>query len=634
MDSRSAAWSIGLAAAIAGFAVYTSQRKEQSSISTDIDVLANGEKAYDYVIVGGGTAGCVLARRLSEDLSVTVLLIEAGGSDEAPEVKIPVSYGKTFKSKRDWEFYTEPELTSGNRKHLWPRGKMMGGCSSNNAMMYHRGPASDFDQWAEMTDDPAWSFERVLPYFKRSEGFFPPNYPPMAKASPDSGMHGYKGPWKVSYSYLHPICEGFVKACQTAGLRLNNDFNGRYGTLGVGRIQTFIDQEAVRSNTSRAYLGHKAIQNRKNLTVITNVIVSKILLAKLGGEPKAVGVQCLRASQDPVTILAKHEVILCAGAIQSPQLLMLSGIGPKDKLEKHGIQTQCHLSGVGENLYDHLGINVIFRTQPGIATLDMMESPFKLPGLLYNYYRNRTGPLTSNIGECAAFLRLEDMDQSSASALLSHPSYVELASSRNSPHLEIISCPLYTRNHLGLDAFPNLARRRYVTFPILLLNPRSTGRMELRSSNIQDKPVIYANYLSSEQDVQTIVEGIKWVRYMVKEDKQFESQYLDGEELPGPNVIDDSALETYCREQCATYYHPVGTCKMGKTDDPTSVVDSQLRVIGVDRLRVVDASIFPKITAGHTCAPTIMIAERAADLILAARNSRMSSHLDYSYVLP
>lgn len=517
---------------------------------------------FDYVIIGAGSAGCVLANRLSEDPSVRVLLLEAGGPDRKQEIHIPAAFAKLFKTPYDWAYETEPQPHLGNRRLFWPRGKMLGGSSSMNAMMYIRGHRADYDGWRDQGNQ-GWGFAEVLPYFKKSEH----------EERGASEYHGVDGPLNVAdLRTVNPLTRAFLEASAEIGLPRTDDFNG---PQQEGMSLTQVNQkQGKRHSAATAYL--KPALNRPNLKVITQAQATRILFEG----KRAVGVayqQDGKAEQARAT----REVILAGGAINSPQLLLLSGIGPAEQLISLGIQVVHHLPGVGQNLHDHLlAISAFHCTQP--VTLASAE---KLSHIL-SFLLLKNGPLTSNVGEAAGFLKTRP--------------------TLPAPDLEMIFAPVYFIEH----GFGNPPGHGF-SIGAILIQPESRGQITLRSPDPLAPPAIQPNYLSTPADVKTLVEGMKLAR-RIAQASAF-APYRGEEVMPGPNAQTDEAIAEQIRQHAETLYHPVGTCKMGS--DPLAVVDGELRVRGVEGLRVVDASVMPTIPRGHTNAPTIMIAEKAADLI-------------------
>ncbi len=524
---------------------------------------------YDYIIVGAGSAGCVLANRLSEDPNVKVLLLEAGGPDTAKEIHMPVAFSKLFKGRCDWAYYTEPEPQLENRSLYWPRGKMLGGCSSINAMIYIRGHRSDYDRWRDM-GNPGWGYSEALEYFKKSED----------QEKGPSQYHGAGGPLRVSnLRSPNVLSQAFVESAEKAGFARNPDFNGA-SQEGFGLYQV-TQRDGQRHSTAAAFLN--PAKRRPNLTVRTDVQVFDILF-----EGKRAALVSFQHGSGSAQERAEREIILCAGAIGSPQLLMLSGIGPADHLRTLDIPVLCDLPGVGANLQDHPAVAVAFECNQAVS----LAGAETLSNLL-RYMSFKTGPLTSNVGEGGGF--------------------VKTSPSLDAPDLQYHFAPGYFIEH----GFQQIKEHAF-TFGPTLVHPQSHGRLALRSSNPLDAPLIRANYLADARDMQRMLDGVKLARSLAATGPL--AKYAKRELLPGPAAKDDTALRTHIAKYAETLYHPVGTCKMG--NDAGAVVDSELRVRGVEGLRVVDASVMPAIPGGNTNAPTIMIAEKAADLIKAGAGIR------------
>jgi choline dehydrogenase len=533
-------------------------------------------KSYDYIIVGAGSAGCVLANRLTEDSSVKVLLLEAGSPDKKQEIHIPAAFAKLFKTPLDWNYETEPEPQLSNRKLYWPRGKMLGGSSSLNAMIYMRGAVSDYDGWQRLGNE-GWSFNDLEPYFKKAEH----------QERGASNYHGTNGPLNVAdLRSPNPLSQAFVEAGQTLGLKRNDDFNGETQE-GVGLYQV-TQKNGQRHSTAAAYL--KPVLSRPNLTVITQAHVTKIDIEK----PNAVGVTYLRNGVLE-QVRADREIILSGGAVNSPQLLMLSGIGPAEELKTLGIPVVFDLPGVGKNLQDHLQAGVIYACKQPI-TLETAQSI----GNVFKYLTRKQGPLTSNVAEAGGFVKTR----------------ADLAA----PDIQFHFAPAYFLRH----GFDNPKKGYGFSIGATVLHPQSRGEITLRSSDPFAHPVIRANYFSDYADLQTFVRGLEFV-LDISQSKPFD--VYRGEEMwPMKNTHSAKAMrgnpklsQEHLRAIAETIYHPVGTCKMGQ--DEFAVVDAQLRVQGIKGLRVVDASIIPTITSGNTNAPTIMIAEKAAELIQGKSSS-------------
>jgi choline dehydrogenase len=519
---------------------------------------------FDYVIVGAGTAGCVLANRLTESQGSRVLLLEAGPPDTKLEIRIPAAFSKLFKTAIDWGYETIPQLELAGRKLYWPRGKMLGGTSSMNAQMHVRGNRADYDGWAAI-GNTGWSYDDVLPYFRKSE---------HNERGP-SPYRGTGGPLNVArLRDPNPATLAFLEAARQAGLERTDDIHGPRQD-GVDYTQV-TQRRGRRWSAADAYL--RPAMRRPNLTVVTRAHATRVIFDGL----KAVGVEYVLGGRTEMA-RAGREVILAGGAINSPQLLMLSGVGPAAHLREHGVSVVLNLPGVGQHLQDHLASGVIvFARQP--TTLVAAES---LPNLL-RFLLRRRGMLTSNVGEACGFTRSSpDLD---------------------APDLELVFAPVPFIEH-GLVKPPGHG----ITIGAVLLQPKSKGSITLRSANPLEAPSIDPRYLSDpeRQDVRLLVAGTRLAHRVMRSPAL--APFAGEPMLPDRELATDAEIEALVREKSESLYHPVGTCRMGS--DALAVVDARLRVRGLDSLRVVDASIMPQIIRGHTNSPTIMIAEKAADLM-------------------
>ncbi|WP_341899431.1 GMC family oxidoreductase N-terminal domain-containing protein [Ferrovibrio terrae] len=532
---------------------------------------------YDFIVVGAGSAGCVLANRLSENGRFSVLLLEAGGTDRRFWLTVPIGYGKAFyDSAVNWMYMTEPDPGLNGRPSYWPRGKVLGGSSAINAMIFVRGHATDFDGWAAM-GNPGWGWNDVLPYFRKLE----------SNDRGASDLRGGDGPLAIETKTadVHPLCRHFIAAGAEIGLARNDDFNGP-ALEGVG-IYQITTKGGMRMSAARAYL--RPAQSRANLTIETRALAEKILFSGR----RASGVR-YRQGGRVREARARYEVILSAGAINSPQLLQLSGLGPGALLQRLGIPVVAAAEGIGRHLQDHLCIDYMFRSK--VPTLNDQLSP--LSGRLrygLQYLLARTGPLSLGINHAGGFMRSrEDLAVPDMQLFFSPMSYSK--------------APPGTRPLMKPDPFSGFVLAAQPT------RPESRGHLEIRSSDPLAPPAIHPNYLATDRDRKDMIAASRMVRRFTQTSAL--SSIIAAEIEPGPSVLSDEALLEDCRNRAGTVFHPVSTCRMGP-DPAVDVVDAALKVYGVEGLRVADASIFPTLTTGNTNAPAIMTGEKAADLILA-----------------
>ncbi|MBX4949894.1 FAD-binding protein [Rhizobium binae] len=546
---------------------------------------------FDYIIIGGGSAGCLLANRLSRDPAMRVLLLEAGRKDDYPWIHIPVGYLYCIGNPRtDWLFKTEPDAGLNGRSLRYPRGKTLGGCSSINGMIYMRGQARDFDGWAAETGDDAWSWQNCLPDFKAHEDHYRMDNgadPKTGGNSRFSDMHGHGGEWRIEKQRLKwDILESFAEAAVEAGIPRSDDFNSG-DNEGVGYFEVN-QRSGWRWNTSKAFL--RPAKNRSNLTIWTQAHVERLIVeTDSSGRKRCAGVVLQRQGQS-AEVRARREVILSAGAVGSPQILQLSGIGPAGLLKRHGIEVVHDLPGVGENLQDHLQIRAVFKVGNAKTLNTLANSLFGKAMIGLEYVLKRSGPMSMSPSQLGAFTRSDDGQ-----------AYANLE---------------YHVQPLSLDAFGEpLHNIPAFTASVCNLNPTSVGSVRIRSNRASDAPAIAPNYLSTEEDRKIAAESLRQVRRIVSQPAL--AKYQPEEWKPGLQFQSDDELARLAGDIANTIFHPVGTTKMGRDDDPMAVVDSRLRVRGIDGLRVVDAGIMPKITSGNTNAPTLMIAEKATGWIVA-----------------
>lgn len=527
------------------------------------------ETQFDFIIVGGGSAGCVLASRLSESGRHRVLLLEAGGEGRSPWIHIPLGYGKHFTNPAvNWLYESEPHPATGNRTLPEPRGKVLGGSSSINGLVYVRGDRSDYDLWRQL-GNLGWGYEDVLPYFRKSED----------QVRGADAYHGVGGPLMVSdVVEPHPLCDAFIAAGEELGYRRNDDFNGAR-LDGFGYLQ-FNLRRGRRVSTATAYL--KPARRRENLKVVTHAHVTRLLF----DGTRAIGiayehrgkVRCAKAT---------GEIILAGGAINSPQILQLSGIGPADHLSRFGVSVVVDRRDVGTNLQDHYNARLVYRCTKPITLNDVVGNPMRSLGTALRYLLSRKGFLTIGASSAAGFFSTD-------------PAYV-------APDIQA-GMALFSTDKAGTGLHP------FSGFSIIvrLLRPESRGEVMIASGDPLAAPIIRPNYLSATRDEDILVSGLLTMRQLAETEAL--KPYVAGEHLPGPDCVSEGDMREFVRHRGGTSYHPVGTCRMG--NDTDAVVDERLCVNGVTGLRVADASIMPRIVSGNTNAPTIMIAEKASALIL------------------
>jgi choline dehydrogenase len=536
---------------------------------------------FDYIVVGAGTAGCLLANRLSADPQKRVLLIEAGKKDNYPWIHIPVGYLYCIGNPRtDWLYRTEAEAGLNGRSLGYPRGKTLGGCSSINGMIYMRGQARDYDGWAASTGESEWGWAQCLPDFMAHEDHY--RLDQGGAAPPGFGkLHSNGGEWRIEKQRLRwDILEAFAEAAVQAGVPRTEDFNGG-DNAGVGYFE--VNQKSGwRWNASKAFL--RPVRSRSNLVIWTEAHVEKLLFTTGSDEPRCTGAQVLRGGQS-LKVQAHTEVILSAGAIGSPQILQLSGIGDAQHLKQLGIEVVRDLPAVGKNLQDHLQIRAVFKVE-GVSTLNTLaNSLWGKAKIGLEYVLKRSGPMSMAPSQLGAFTKSDPAQ----------------------PHANLE----YHVQPLSLGAFgEDLHRFPAFTASVCNLNPTSRGSVSIVSNKASDAPAIAPNYLSTEEDRLIAAQSLRQVREIVS--KPALAQYIPTEWKPGVEFQSDEALARLAGDIANTIFHPVGTAKMGRADDPSAVVDPYLRVRGIRGLRVVDASVMPAITSGNTNSPTLMIAEKAA----------------------
>ena len=535
---------------------------------------ADAGDVFDYVVVGSGAAGAIVAARLSEDPSVSVCVLEAGGRDSHPYLKLPAGFIKViFNPQMAWQFSSEPTARTAGRRIPLPQGKTLGGSTAINGLVYNRGQKEDFDGWAAL-GNRGWSYDEVLPFFRRSECYV---------EGGDAALRGHDGPLKVTLPHWpHPICEAFLQGAQELGMPRNPDYNGAQ-QQGVGYFQRTIHQ-GWRQSTAKAFL--RPARARANLRIIVNAQVQRVLLQ----DGKASGVEYRQAGSLRV-VRVRREVIVCAGAINTPKLLMLSGIGDGPRLQALGIQVQAHLPGVGQHLKDHFSIRLVARAKQAVTINEMARIP-RLWGQAWDWLRGKPNILALSPSVVHWFWQ-------------SQPGLAR-------PDLQGVFSPAsYREGYVGmLDRYPGM------TCGVWQHRPQSMGSVALTSADSNADPVVQPNYLDAEGDRQTLVRGVRVARALLQ--TQALARFREAETMPGEQVQTDDEILDFIYRYGVSSYHVNGTARMGLRSDAGAVVDEQLRVHGVGNLRVIDASVMPEIPSANTCATTMMIGEKGAALVRSA----------------
>ncbi|KAF8907265.1 hypothetical protein CPB84DRAFT_1674893 [Gymnopilus junonius] len=599
------------------------KRKRKRKYITNLEAVGKplGQQLpeYDVIIAGGGTSGCVLAARLTENPNIRVLLLESGGSGRAiPESRIPSTHSKLYKTaKHVHQFYTERQTAANGVKKLWPRARMLGGCTFVLQLKAQYGAPGDFDEWATIISDDSWSFKNLSHYFRKFESYRPhPDHPKVDRAA-----HGLTGPVQTGFNNtVSRWCYNFVKACVSVGIRETNDFNGPQGTLGAARVMTYISDKYERVSSESAYLTPEVLA-RPNLKVAINATVTRIMTYELEAKQyRAAGVEFATTLTGPRYVaLAKKDVIVSAGAVQSPHILLLSGIGPAAHLEEHGISVIRDLPGVGSHLVDHPILDMHFEQKGKADSYGYMFPKnfgdfVRLTRAVFQYYVLGTGgPLAMNFAEAAAFVRTDDPTLFPPSEYAER--LVDSTSANDSPDLEFFETPVAYKDHASV-LFNN---HHTVGLHVYLLRPTSFGNILLKSSNPFEYPLVDPLYLSTRDDRIKLVRGLRLglriahseplnsLLNNASKDPQFDHQL---------HLKTNEELEDVVRERVETVYHPTSTCRMAPLEQG-GVVDTQLKVYGVKNLRVCDASVFPEIISGHTAGACFAVAEKLADMMKA-----------------